>query len=145
MTAKRELTMRQIRQLIRLDHEGIGAREIGRRLGLARSTIQDNLQRVRSAGLAWPLPPEMTDDALEQKLFRRPGIQPGLRQQTEPDWASLAREMKRPGVNLTVLWEEYRALHPNGYSYSRYVAPEFMLRQLGRASIGAMIISFDVT
>jgi transposase len=62
----------------------------------------------------------MTDEALEQKLFRRPGIQPGLRQQTEPDWASLAREMKRPGVNLTVLWEEYRALHPNGYSYSRF-------------------------
>jgi IS30 family transposase len=43
MPAKRELTMRQIRELIRLDHEGVGAREIGRRLGVARSTVQDNL------------------------------------------------------------------------------------------------------
>ena len=120
MTIKRELTMRQIRQLIRLDHEGLGAREIGRRLGLARSTIQDNLQRLRSASLTWQLPSEMTDDALDQKLFRRPGIKPGLRQQTEPDWAYLAREMKRPGVNVTVLWEEWRALHPHGYSYSRF-------------------------
>jgi transposase len=28
--------------------------------------------------------------------------------------------MERPGVNLLVLWEEYRALHPQGYAYSRF-------------------------
>jgi transposase len=28
------------------------------------------------------------------------------------DWAALARELKRSGVNLMVLWEEYRELHP---------------------------------
>jgi hypothetical protein len=41
----------------------------------------------------------------------------------------LARELKRPGVNLTVLWEEYRAVHPDGYGYSSYVAAKFMLRE----------------
>ena len=30
------------------------------------------------------------------------------------------RELKRPGVNLVVLWEEYRAIHPQGYAYSRF-------------------------
>jgi len=29
------------------------------------------------------------------------------------------REMKRPGVNLMILWEEYRGAHPDGYGYSR--------------------------
>jgi transposase len=120
MPAKRELTMRQIRELIRLDHEGVGAREIGRRLGIARSTVQDNLYRVRRAGLSWPLAPELTDEVLEQKLFQRPGAKAGLRQHTEPDWGSLVREMKRTGVNLTVLWEEYRERNPEGYSYSRF-------------------------
>ena len=38
----------------------------------------------------------------------------------EPDWAALVRELKRPGVNLMILWEEYRAVHPDGYAYSRY-------------------------
>ena len=38
----------------------------------------------------------------------------------EPDWAALARELKRPGVNLMVLWEEYRDAHPDGYGYSRF-------------------------
>ena len=43
MPAKRELSMRQLRTLLRLHHGGVSAREIGRRLGVARSTIQDNL------------------------------------------------------------------------------------------------------
>lgn len=28
--------------------------------------------------------------------------------------------MKRPGVSLTILWEEYAAVHPQGYGYSRF-------------------------
>ncbi|HYD16299.1 MAG TPA: IS21 family transposase, partial [Hyphomicrobium sp.] len=120
MPAKRELTMRQIRQMLRLAHDGVSTREIGRTLGVARSTIQDNLGRAAAAGLAWPLPGELSDDALEQRLFARAGVRRGFRRRAEPDWASLACELKRPGVNLTVLWEEYREAHPDGYGYSRF-------------------------
>jgi transposase len=120
MPAKRELTMRQIRQLLRLDHDGVSGREIGRRLGVARSTIQDYLHRAKAVGLAWPLPADLTDERLEQRLFTRAGVKSGFRRRAEPDWAALARELKRPGVNLTVLWEEYRAAHPDGYGYSRF-------------------------
>ena len=49
MPAKRELSMRQLRHLLRLRHDGVSAREIGRRLGVARSTIQDNLKRAAAA------------------------------------------------------------------------------------------------
>lgn len=42
------------------------------------------------------------------------------RASAEPDWAVLARELKRPGVNLMILWEEYRAAHPKDYAYSRF-------------------------
>jgi transposase len=120
MPAKRELTMRQIRQMLRLARDGASAREIGRTLGAARSTIQDNLNRAKAAGLSWPLPGELTDDVLEQRLFARAGARRGFRRRAEPDWASLACELKRPGVNLTVLWEEYREAHPDGYGYSRF-------------------------
>ena len=33
MPAKRELSMRQLRHLLRLHHDGVNTREIGRRLG----------------------------------------------------------------------------------------------------------------
>jgi transposase len=57
---------------------------------------------------------------LEERLFARSGVKRGFRRLPEPDWARLAREMKRPGVNLTVLWDEYRAVLPDNYGYSRF-------------------------
>ena len=120
MPAKRELTIRQIRQMLRLARDGVSAREIGRTLGVARSTIQDNLKRATTAGLAWPLAGDLTDAVLEQRLFAHAGVKSGFRRRAEPDWACLACELKRPGVNLMVLWEEYRDVHPDGYGYSRF-------------------------
>jgi len=112
--------MRQLRQMLRLHHEGVSLRQIGLKLGAARSTILDNLDRARAAGLAWPLPVDLSDDELEKRLFARTGLKPGARRRAEPDWAALVRELKRPGVNLMVLWEEYRQTHPEGYGYSRF-------------------------
>ena len=120
MPARRELTMRQIKQMLRLAHEGVSAREIGRTLSIARSTVQDTLARASAAGLTWPLGPEVSDAVLEQRLFARAGVKQGMRRLPEPDWPSVIREMRRPGVNLTVLWEEYRETHPDGYGYSRF-------------------------
>ncbi len=90
MPAKRELTMRQIRYVLRLASEGVSTREIAQMLGVQR----------------------------------------GVRRRAEPVWSELFRELKRPGVNLMVLWEEYRAGHPEGYGYSRYVAAVVMLRSV---------------
>ena len=84
MLAKPELSMRQLRPLLRLSHDGVSAREIGRRLGVARSTIQDNLKRAAAAGLAWPLADDISDDILEQRLFGRAGVAIGLRRRIEP-------------------------------------------------------------
>ena len=120
MPAKRRLTMRQLRQMLRLARDGVSAREIAVTLGVARSTIQDNLKRATAAGLSWPLPGEMTDDVLENRLFDHAGVKQGMRRRPEPDWAGVAVELKKPGVTLQILWDEYRAVHPGGYGYSRF-------------------------
>ena len=119
----------QLRNLLRLHYDGVSAREIGRLLGVARSTIQDYLKRAAAAGLKWPLPDDASDDALERQLFGRAAVAPGQRRRIEPDWADLARELKRPGVTMVILWEEYREVHPEGYGYSRYVAAALMWRK----------------
>lgn len=47
-----------------------------------------------------------------------------------PDWGHVHAELRRRGVTLALLWEEYRGHHPDGYGYSRYVAARFMLSLL---------------
>ena len=120
MPAKRELTMRQLRHLLRLHHEGVSAREIGRRLGVARSTIQDNLKRAAAAGSAMAIAGEChrRRPGREAVSARRGSVRPAAARR-----AGLGRagaELKRPGVNMMVLWEEYREEHPEGYGYSRF-------------------------
>ena len=96
MHPKRGLTMRQLRYLLRLHHNGVSTREIGRPLGVARSTIQDKLKRAAAAGLQGPWPGEATDDLLEQRLLGRTNFAASRMRRGEPDWAALAREQKRP-------------------------------------------------
>jgi transposase len=120
MPAKRKLTMRQLRQMLRLAHDGASVRDIAERLGIARSTVQENLKRAEQASLSWPLPGALTDEALEGRLFARAGVKQGQRRRPEPHWADAVVELRKPGVTLQILWEEYRAAHPNGYGYSRF-------------------------
>src|SRR4051794_24238509 len=67
------LSMRRIRQVLQL-HFGAqaSARVIAREVGVGRSTVQDYLARAAAAGLGWPLAPDLTDVAIEQRLFPAP-------------------------------------------------------------------------
>src|SRR5260370_898993 len=119
MPAER-VPMRSVREILRLRAEGLSDRAIARSTRLARSTVSDYAGRAVAAGLSWPLPEGLTDTALEALLFVRGGPAARARRKPEPDWASLHRELRRPGVTLMLLWQEYRAGAPEGYGYSRF-------------------------
>jgi transposase len=67
----------------------------------------------------WPLPEELTEETLELRLYPPPAVTAKDRR-PRPDWAEVHRELRRPGVTLQLLWEEHRAVYPDGYGYSRY-------------------------
>jgi transposase len=113
--------MRQVREVLRLKFVGgVPTREIARRLGIAPSTVRTTIRRFQVAGLSWPLADEITDAVLEAKLFPETGTKQGHRRESEPDWASIHRELKRKHVTLSILWDEYIAHNPEGYRYSRF-------------------------
>lgn len=115
----RRTSVKDIRTILRLTHEhGLSVRAVSERLKISKTSVSTYLLRARQAGLSgWPLPPGCDDDAaLERLLFRRVGRPP--QDLSEPDWAMIARELKRKGVTLTLLWQEYRAAHPDGYGYT---------------------------
>jgi transposase len=122
------LPMRKIRDVLRLRASGMSKRKIAASLSIGVTTAGDAIRRARRAGLSWPLPEELSDEALERLLY--PPVQVAARdRRPQPDWPAVHRELRRPGVTLQLLWEEYRAAHPDGYGYSRYVAAKIMLRQ----------------
>jgi transposase len=113
--------MRQAREIIRLKFSaGMATREIARRLGLAPSTVRETLSRLASAGLSWPLREGVSDAELEAALYANRRSKRGHRLHAEPDWPAAHRELKRKHVTLQIVWDEYIAAQPGGYSYSRF-------------------------
>jgi transposase len=112
--------MRRVREILRLKHGGASDRQIARSLNVARSTVGLTLERVAAAGLRWPLPATLTDRVLEAMLYAGNGTAQGARRKVEADWAYIHHELRRPGVTLLLLWEEYRGREPGGYGYSRW-------------------------
>ena len=104
----RRMPMRQLLSLARLRFgEQRSYSEIAASLGVARSTVQAAVARFGQAGLSWPLPPDLDEDALYAKLYP---TQPAARS-PEPDFAKIVAELKRKGVTRKLLWQEYEAEH----------------------------------
>ena len=116
---RERLSMRTIREVLRLRWEaGLSQREIATSCRLGRSTVRDYLLRAQAAGLRWPLPEEMDEEALEGLLFPPPA--PSVVGRPLPDWTALHQELRHKGMTLGLLWQEYREAHPDGYQYSQF-------------------------
>jgi transposase len=110
--------MRKIRDVLRLTHTmGLSRREVAEATGVSKSSVGDYIRRAEAAGIAWPVAEGLGDAELELRLFPVTEDTPA---RAEPDWPSIHEELKRRSVTLVLLWQEYQAEHPGGYSYSRF-------------------------
>src|SRR5215218_7099197 len=113
------LSMRRIRDVLRLKYEArLSERAMVAALGISKGAIGSYLSRARAAGLSWPLPEGLTDTELERRLFPGPPVAETVASRPAPDWAEVERELRRRGVTRALLWQEYRARHPDGFGYS---------------------------
>jgi hypothetical protein len=93
--AQRRLSVRKIRDVLRLHHAArLGRRAISRSLKLAPTTVGEYLRRAEAAGLGWPLPEDLDESALEQRLFPPAPTLP-LAERPVPVWEAVHRELKR--------------------------------------------------
>jgi transposase len=109
--------MRKIREILRLKFAGFSPRQIAASLGHALSTIQECLRRAAQASLSWPLPQDLDDARLEALLYPK---QPRAIEIPAPQFAQIQRELSRPGVTRLLLWQEYKAQHPEGLQYTAF-------------------------
>ena len=112
--------MRKIRDVLRYRHSaGLSLEAIARALKISKGVVSKYLRLASDAGLGWPLPDDLNDADLERLLYR----QVAAREPTfvEPDYAWVHQELKKKGVTLTLLWEEYRqSVGERGYQYTAF-------------------------
>ena len=96
--------MTNYREILRLHSLGLNKTEIASSCQCARITVSATLQRAANCGLQWPLPEEMSDKQLSERLFPSSTSKPVYKM---PDYASVHKELQRSGVTLNLLWLEY--------------------------------------
>ena len=114
------LSMRKVREVLRLGLQcGLGQREIARSCGVSHVTVGKYLARAQGANLNYEQIQKMDETRLYDLLrINVKQSTKGLRPQ--PEWNFIHQELKRPSVTLQLLWEEYKAMHPEGYQLSQF-------------------------
>jgi len=119
--SQERLSLRKIREILRLKEEaGLSNRAIARACKISNSTVGEYLRRAEAAGLHWPLTAEMGEVELYRRLFPE-DVQASEPERPLPDFASIQKELKKRGVTLKLLWDEYKDQHPdNHYQYTQF-------------------------
>ena len=92
-------------KILRLDYLDYSQRRIADSTRCSRHTIRKVLEVASKANIHWPLDEDITNTELERILF--PDKYQKISTYVEPDYPYIHREIAKPGVTLTLLWEEY--------------------------------------
>lgn len=111
--------MRRIREALRLHLQGgLSYNEVGRVLKISKSVVGKYVSLARVAGVDCEVADGLSDDELEARLYRPPLARSS--HQLAPDFGAVHQELKRPGVTLMLLWEEYATGNPLAYKYTSF-------------------------
>lgn len=112
--------MRKIKDVLRLKHDTpLSHEQIAGSLGISKGVVAKYVGLAAAAGLTWPDVQACDEITLERRLLAAPQR---LRSHVQPDYGRTHQELRRKGMTLMLLWEEYRADHADGqtYSYSQF-------------------------
>ena len=108
------MTIRMIKDVLRLKHESqFSHARIAAALQISKGVVSKYVSLAANVGLAWDELRELDEAAIAARLL------PGSRSSAyvPPDYARIHQELRRKGVTLTLLWQEYVDAHPGGKTY----------------------------
>lgn len=112
--------MRKIREVLRLGLScNLGLREIACSCSISHTTVGEYLSRAEKSGLTYEQIEKMDDGELV-RLLKGGTVSKDKGSRPQPDWSWVHQELKKKGVTLQLLWEEYKEIHPDGYQSSQF-------------------------
>jgi transposase len=129
--------MKKIREVIRLKMStGLSDRQIARALNISRPVVAKYWRGFQASRLEPERIESMADSELLQKLENQPRIEKCAKYRRLAHYFPyFVKELKRKGVTLQHLWEEYRQKHPDGYQYSQFCYHFQMWRNASEVSM----------
>ena len=125
--------MKNIKEILRLASAGtFSARQIAKSCNCSPSTVSAVLERAKNAELdtEWPVINEMSDDELETRLYPDEHY---CSNRPIPDMNFIHAELKKKGVTLQLLWQEYLEHYPDGLGYSQFC--DYYLKWRGKRNL----------
>jgi len=114
----RRIEMSIVRQILKLKvNLNLSTREIASSINRSKSTVASILKRAEQTGLRFEELLALKDKILVAKIFPPA---PEKSKVVEPNLEYIYRELKKPGVTLVLLWEEYKQKHPGGLMYTQF-------------------------
>lgn len=112
--------MRKMREVVRLGLScNLGHREIARSCSISHTTVGQYLSWAEESGLTYEQIEEMDDWQLVG-LLKKNSVSKDKESRPQPDWGWIHQELRKKGVTLQLLWEEYKEIHPDGYQISQF-------------------------
>ena len=112
---KRELSMRKVMEILRLGlTRSLSNREIARSLCVSHATVAKYITLAGKTGLTYDQAKGMDDVAL-LGFLEKDKAPPRKKVYPDPDWTYIYAELRKKGVTLELLWQEYKNVYPDGY------------------------------
>jgi len=104
---QQRMDIRMIKDILRLKYQGgLSHSAIARSLSISKGVVAKYLGLASAAGLDWQTTADLDEATLERRLIGRTGAETRV---VEADFARVHVELRRKGVTLMLLWQEYRA------------------------------------
>lgn len=109
--------MEKAKEILRLSLEmGLSQRDVARATNCSLGMVNALLARVKESGIKNPLD-------LETKELGSIIYPPSeVKKKADPDFSYIDKELKKKGITLFLLWEEYKLANPDGCMYSQFCA-----------------------
>lgn len=112
--------MRKIKDVLRLKLDAkLSHEQIAAALSISKGVVTKYVGLAAAAGLDWPAVQGCDETALQRRLLVAPQKPRG---HIQPDFGRLHLELRRKGMTLMLLWEEYQADYADSqtYRYSQF-------------------------
>ena len=119
--ANKTILMSRIRQIFRLHAQGRSKKQISILTGSSRNTVKKYLIKFIEKRLTYRELDQMSDHELEQIFCpSEPAVKEERFEELQRMLPDLEKQMKRKGMTIGMLWQQYQQQHPDGYAITQF-------------------------